>query len=234
MFWKTARRTYGTPSADDPEIRQYIAVADEIQQGSYSGFGGYVQDLGHRWIATRSDRGIVLEIGAGAGRQWEFRTERANFFPSEYLAEHFGAEMWKACRGRGVQCDAGVLPYRTGTFDYVLSIYNLEHITRLQDVLREVHRVLRPAGAFLVGLPCEGGLAWNLGRDIVRIGMRKKYPGINFNKALAFEHVWDYYGVVRELRKSGLFRIQRRSMFPFAVPLADMNLIACLLCVPRA
>jgi SAM-dependent methyltransferase len=232
MFWKTARRMYGTPSSQDPEIKRYIGVADEIQQGAYGGFGGYLQDLGHRWIARHTERGLALEIGAGAGRHWEFRRERESFIPSEYLAEHFTSQMWKACNGRGVRCDATTLPFRDAAFDHVISVYNLEHIEKLQDALREVHRVLKPEGKFAVGLPCEGGLAWNLGREVIRVGMRKRYPGVNFNKALAFEHVWDYVGVVSEIRKSGLFRIQKRRMFPFFVPLKDINLIACLLCAP--
>jgi hypothetical protein len=110
----------------------------------------------------------------------------------------------------------------------VISIYNLEHIRELQRVLDEVHRVLVPEGRFLVALPCEGGFFWNIGREITtRRTIQKKY-GINYDKVIAYEHVWDVQGVIREIRASKRFRVAEHAYLPFRIPSANLNLIACM------
>src|SRR5262249_60886097 len=118
-------------------------------------------------------------------------------------------------------------------FSTVISIYNLEHILDLQRVLSEVHRVLDPGGSFLIALPCEGGLAWNLGRELTtRRQFQKKY-GINYDKIIAYEHVRDFRGVFEELAASRLFDVVRQRFFPALVPSVDLNLVACIECRKR-
>lgn len=54
------------------------------------------------------------------------------------------------------------LPFATGRFDSVLSFWSLNHASRPQQVFREVGRVLRPGGRFLMVLedmpPCWGDI----------------------------------------------------------------------------
>jgi SAM-dependent methyltransferase len=52
-----------------------------------------------------------------------------------------------------VQSDGGVLPFRDGTFPTVLSVSVLEHIDRVERVIPEVWRVLRPGGTFIFTTP---------------------------------------------------------------------------------
>ena len=231
MFWKTARAAYAGITAADEDIRRYLAVSAEFQQSGNEGIVGKIHDIGHRWIARRAARGKTLEIGFGSGRHQSFVQGRPqDYFPSEFSSWHFSSEPWRAVRGRGTGADARKLPYRDASFDNVISIYNLEHIDDLQGVFAEVRRVLRPGGQFLIALPCEGGLLWNLGRELTtRRAFQKKY-GINYDKAIAFEHVRDYSGVVGEIRKSGLFSVQTVRLFPFLLPTHHFNLIACLRC----
>ncbi len=108
--------------------------------------------------------------------------------------------------------------------------YNLEHILDLQSVLKEVHRVLWPEGRFLVALPCEGGLLLNLGLEIsTRRAFQKKY-GINYDKLIAYEHVWNLAGVLQEIKRSGRFSIDCYQLFPTRLPTVHLNLVACLSC----
>jgi SAM-dependent methyltransferase len=119
-------------------------------------------------------------------------------------------------------------PLCRGAFENVISVYNLEHIEDLQGVLAEVARVLRPGGRFLVGLPCEGGLAWNLGRELTTRRLFMKKYGVDYDKVIAFEHVRDFRGVLAEIRRSGRFRVVEQAFLPFRLPSADLNLIGCL------
>jgi SAM-dependent methyltransferase len=234
MFWKSARAAYAGITADDPDIRRYLEISAEFQQSGNEGIVGKIHDIGHRWIADRAAQGKTLEIGFGSGRQQSFfRGEDSDYFPSEYSAWHFSSAPWRAVRGRAAGADARQLPYRDGAFDNAISIYNLEHINDLQSVFREVRRVLRPGGQFLIALPCEGGLLWNLGRELTTRRAFQKTYGINYDKAIAFEHVRDFRGVLAELRRSGSFAVDIVRFYPFFVPTPDLNLIACLACTAR-
>jgi SAM-dependent methyltransferase len=231
VFWKKARRTYAGVTCDDPDIQAFHALSANFQTDVYKGVGGRIHDIGHRWIASRTQPGKALEIGFGSGRHALFFSgNKQDYFVSEYSNVHFGSKYWQDVRGRGVQCDARKLPFCDAAFQTVISIYNLEHIQDLQRVFSEVHRVLAASGAFLVALPCEGGLAWNLGRELTtRRRFQKKYR-VNYDKIIAYEHVWDFKGVLNELIKCGMFEITCKRYFPSLFPSVDLNLIGCIEC----
>ena len=229
MFWKQARAKYAGVTADDPDVRRFLELSHAFQHDAYSGIGGWIQDEGHRWIAARTGRGRVLEIGFGAGRHsLFFGGDRARYFACEYSTVHARSAEWQSMQGRCLRCDARALPFAAASVDTVISVYTLEHIEDLQAVLGEVSRVLTPQGQFLVGLPCEGGLAWNLGRELTTRRLFSKKYNVNYDKVIAFEHVRDVDGIVDEVHASKFFRIAERSYLPFRVPSAHINLIMCL------
>ncbi len=232
MFWKKAHKKYGHFTSYDYDIKKYLKISSEFQEDSYEGIVGYIQDMGHRWIAKRTLPGPVLEIGFGSGRHSLFyKGNKSNYFVSEYSGFHVGSDAWKNIRGHGIRCDAQSLPFRSNIFNTVISIYNLEHILNLNNVFREVHRVLTPKGRFLIALPCEGGFFWNLGRELTtRRYFQKKY-GINYDKIIAYEHVWDFKGVFEEIKKCRLFQVERQEKFPFRIPTHHLNLISCIQCL---
>jgi len=232
MFWAEARRRYAHLTRLDPDISRYLDVAGAIQSEGYRGITGFIQDLGHKWIAARTPSGKVLEIGFGVGRHARFfRHDPQDHFVSEYAAQHVQGEAWVNARGRAVRCDAARIPFASGSFTCVISIYNLEHIAQLQLVLAEVHRVLASGGRFLIALPCEGGLLWNLGRELTTRRTFQRAYGIDYDKVIAYEHVWDLRGVLSELESSGLFEIIERKYFPFGIASVNASLICCLDCV---
>lgn len=232
MFWKQARRKYAGVTADDPDIRRFHELSHAFQQAVYGGLGGWVHDVGHRWIAAQTGLGRVLEIGFGAGRHARFFAgDRESYIASEYSGVHVGSEAWREMRGRCLRCDARSLPFRDAVFDSVVSVYNLEHIDDLQAVFREIYRVLKRRGALLIGLPCEGGFAWNLGRELTTRRILGKRYGVNYDKIIAYEHVHSFPEVVAALRGFGKFEIVRSRYIPFGIACPQVNLIACLLCV---
>jgi hypothetical protein len=93
-----------------------------------------------------------------------------------------------------------------------------------------VHRILTPDGKFLIGLPCEGGLLWNIGRELTSRRIFQKKYGVNYDKVIAFEHAWDFRGVYAEILRSGLFRVLSRRFIPAIIPSVHLNLIVCMEC----
>jgi SAM-dependent methyltransferase len=233
MFWKQARAKYAGVTDDDPDVRRFLELSNSFQLDVYGGVAGWVQDEGHRWIAARTGDGQVLEIGFGAGRHGLFfRGDRGRYVATEYSPVHTQSAAWRSMRGRCLRCDARALPFSDGSFDAAISIYNLEHIEDLQAVFREVRRVLKPAGRFLVALPCEGGLAWNLGRQLTTRRMFQRKYNVDYDKIIAFEHVHDLRGVLKEIEASRVFKAISTAFLPFLLPSIDLNLIACLELAP--
>ncbi len=57
-----------------------------------------------------------------------------------------------------LRADIRDLPFSTGSFDVVYTMGTIEHIDEYAQTLREIHRVLRPGGQAIVGVPHK----WNL------------------------------------------------------------------------
>jgi ubiquinone/menaquinone biosynthesis C-methylase UbiE len=64
-------------------------------------------------------------------------------YTREYLNAHGAAANAALCRA-----DAKHLPFRDGAFDLVVCLYGLHHVCGYREALREIARVLRPAGTF--------------------------------------------------------------------------------------
>lgn len=96
--------------------------------------------------------GEVLEIGTGSGYGIEVIAPRAARFvtldkhtPPTLPAEYPSVEFRRAT--------VPPLPFADGSFDCVISFQVIEHIRRDADLVREVHRVLRPGGRFILTTP---------------------------------------------------------------------------------
>lgn len=59
------------------------------------------------------------------------------------------------------------IPLKNNSFDNIICIETLEHIFNFQNVLDESHRILKPKGIFIVGVPYHGFLK-NVGISLTR------------------------------------------------------------------
>lgn len=96
----------------------------------------------------------ILEIGCGRGDTTKLLLRRfpdAEIAALDYDAEQIALARRRVRDGRAsfLQADAGQLPFGGGSFDVVFEFNSLHHIAHWQRVLREVGRVLGPAGVFV-------------------------------------------------------------------------------------
>jgi len=98
------------------------------------------------WAAPRIAalaRGRVVDLGCGAGR----------FLPARGVGLDLDHDRLRAARAVStlvVQADAHALPFRDSAFDTVFANRMLNAAGRIDDVLGEIVRVLRPTGALVV------------------------------------------------------------------------------------
>jgi 2-polyprenyl-6-hydroxyphenyl methylase/3-demethylubiquinone-9 3-methyltransferase len=96
----------------------------------------------------------VLDLGCAGGFMAEAIAEAGGIVTGIDPAEQAIEAAWERSRqtGQEIRYDVGVgesLPYETASFDLVVCVDVLEHVSDLNKVLAEVSRVLRPGGLFL-------------------------------------------------------------------------------------
>lgn len=96
----------------------------------------------------------VLDLGCAGGFMAEALAERgATVTGIDPAADAIAAAQAHAVQtGHSIRYDVGIgeaLPYPDGSFDAVVCVDVLEHVTDLQKVLDETARVLKPGGLFL-------------------------------------------------------------------------------------
>jgi SAM-dependent methyltransferase len=93
----------------------------------------------------------ILEIGCGQGPMMQFlRSLGHDVVGIDPVASRL--EVWDH-RGRACVADGESLPFPDGSFDLVLSFDVFEHVPDSDRHLRDVARVLRRPGHYLIGTP---------------------------------------------------------------------------------
>jgi SAM-dependent methyltransferase len=94
----------------------------------------------------------VLDVGCGSGERLLQLTAAGWRCAGVDASEHAAA----TCRDRGLDvraAQAAALPFAAASFDSVLMSHSLEHCPEPRDAVREVGRVLKPGGTFVVTTP---------------------------------------------------------------------------------
>lgn len=166
----------------------------------------------------------TLELGAGIGAHVAFE----DLLVQDYHAIEARPNAAKALRQRFPLVHTVVgdcqyaLPYDDAFFDRVVVVHVLEHLPDLPSCLDQVHRVLKPGGILSVVLPCDPGLLYEIARKISAERLFRKRYGISYRWLARREHINSPREVLSVLRRR--FVETQRSYYPFAIPIANLNL----------
>ena len=126
-----------------------------------------IEHFNHSFPVRFSPEGFntTLEIGAGLGEHLQYEKlsviQQASYYCNELRANMLDRIKATHPSVKTILGDCQKpLDFPDGFFDRVLAIHVLEHLPDLPSALAEIHRLLKkPAGKFLVVIPCEGGAA---------------------------------------------------------------------------
>jgi ubiquinone/menaquinone biosynthesis C-methylase UbiE len=132
----------------------YDRIADRYDVDHYRG-----KDLDPdlvAFLAERSGSGVpcsVLDVGCGTGNQLvvdQAHVPEARLVGLDLFHGMLCQARIKSAHVAWVQGDGARLPLRAGSFDYVTNQFSFHHIRDKASMLREVYRVLRPQGRFVM------------------------------------------------------------------------------------
>jgi len=127
---------------------------------AYERNGAFVHGLADgvlEWLGPQRGE-YILDLGCGDGQL----TRRLRDMGVHVLGVDASAEMVAAARERGVeaeQAQAEMLPFRDATFDAVFSNAVLHWVRGQDEMMKQVHRVLKPGGRFVAEMGGHGNIA---------------------------------------------------------------------------
>ena len=230
------RKQYGlVKDTDDREWKIWLenSYSDFYVNTQNRGIGNKVCNLAYPVITQLNfNSKKVLEIGPGRIRHFKYMKRK----PLEYMIcdiEKICLEIsYQQLIRRGINCQKILLnekntisfPFSDNTFDIILSFNSLEHFQPLNQYIKEIYRILKPNGYFAGGIPCEGGLAWGLGRFFTTRRYVSKNYKINYDKIICWEHPNFADKIYKHLDSS--FQRLDKKYHPFSFLPMDLNLIS--------
>lgn len=167
----------------------------------------------------------TLDIGAGRGEHLAFEALERQTYVALELRTELASWIHKVFPQASVivgDCQENIA-FPDGYFDRVLAIHVLEHLPNLPRALDEICRVLKPDGKLSVVIPCEGGWAYTLARNISARPLFEKRYKQSYDWFIACEHINLPKEVVTELQLR--FRILDQTFFPLYLPSTKLNLV---------
>jgi len=173
----------------------------------------------------------VLEVGPGIIRHLQYFKSNPVKYTICDINEDVLSISGKQLEAAGIPYDTFLiaresgsgLPFADESFDIVISFNSLEHLHPLDSYLNEIERILKRGGQLVGGIPCEGGLAWGLGRFLTtRRYVHKNYK-INYDKIICWEHP-NYADFIIE-RLHAQFERVCFNLHPFPCLPIDFNLV---------
>ena len=217
----------------DWKIWQDKAFNDFYPTTQQQGIGDRVSRMAYP-VISRVDFGDkhVLEIGPGMIRHLPYINGKLARYTICDINEDVLGMAEKQLKDTAIPCETvllsrkneGRLPFVEKSFDIVISFNSLEHLYPLDRYLFEIKRILKSGGQFIGGIPCEGGLAWGLGRFLTTRRYVHKNYGIDYDKIICWEHP-NFADHILE-RLDFYFEREYLKLHPFSILSIDFNLVA--------
>lgn len=123
----------------------------------------YVEEVLGSYVQQTSGPIIGLDLGCGDGENIAWLSK---YLSSTYASDYNLLRLIRASRvpvyKQLFMADVTDYPTLDDTFDVIFFNHVLEHIPDDDKALSEVHRILKPGGLLILGVPNEGAFFWQL------------------------------------------------------------------------
>jgi len=219
---------------DNPHYQKWLKVASQALSEYFENANPLfhaIHHSAHRRVARNhvcgGKTGWTLDLGCGTGAHYQYHQGLDRVVGLDPNIDSLQRIRSRYAGALLVQGDARRLPFRANAFASVISIYSLEHIFHLNVALDEVVRALADDGLFHLGIPCEGGLAWRLGRRLTSQRSLSRRYGIDYAQVIRIEHC----NTARKILESmnARFHVLSKEFFPIQrLRSVDLNLTLTL------
>lgn len=200
-------------------MKNSIQTAERVSQQDTSDNYVYQRSVLAYVEAAKRISGKVLEIGTGSGYGIEILSNKADHFTT---IDKFESEVGQreAAARENVEFKQMNVPPLTGIpdnhFDFVVSFQVIEHIKKDGDFVKEIHRVLKPGGKFILTTPNKKMSItrnpWHIREykidELVTL-LKKDFTAVEANGVFGNDEVMKYY----EENKAGVRKITRFDIF---------------------
>jgi ubiquinone/menaquinone biosynthesis C-methylase UbiE len=131
----------------------------------------------------------VLEIGAGTGEHLEFVTHSYDEYVLTDIRKPILSGSWaENSKISCLEANAESLPFSDFSFDRVICTCLLHHVEKPEEVLLEIHRLMKSDGKAMIYLTCDPGIMTRVVRKLTiqRAAEKAGYEG--FDLLMAREH----------------------------------------------
>jgi SAM-dependent methyltransferase len=184
----------------------------------------------HKYVARHRPARFsrTLEIGPGVGEHLKYETLNEEQ-ERQYVAVETRENMAQRLRQNRPKIQTCLgdcqerLDFPDNHFDRIIAINVLEHLPNLPGAIREMHRLCdKSSGVFSMVIPCEGGLAYALAREMSAKRIFQKRYKRPYHIFISREHINVPREILEELEP--WFEITQATFFLIPIPLEFCNL----------
>lgn len=163
---KITKKSISDPSWFEIDQRDYYKnspYADHLTRRH-----NFIKDIINTWkMKYRKDTGIqrfnIIDLGCGDGMYIEWlHNSIDNIYGTDYSHIRLERAYKKNNSARLILMDLRDQVFKPEFFDIIICTHVLEHIKEYKYILKKINTILHPNGIFILGLPNEGSLWWQL------------------------------------------------------------------------
>lgn len=194
-------------------------------------FIGFLNRFGH-WVVQRiiqNKKGKIIDLGCGMGDHFPYMQG------CSFVGVDSDEKMLFLAKKRFSSANLFLeniyeMSFKNESFDCAVAIGVLEHLSRLEEALKEIRRILSPNGELIVLIPTEN-FFYKLGRKLtVKKYIEKKYD-INYDKLVESEHVNSHHAILKHLKEN--FKVNKKIGIPLILPFYHFNVFTVIRCLKK-